>query len=101
MNDVMDISSEIDDDSEEGSEVEHDIKEELRFFHSEEGLEENEMPRTADRQEFGQSLNHSKKDGVKDIHRESMLKAVIKISGYQGVGIRILVYQVLRISSSL
>ncbi len=64
MNHTTDIPPEIDDHCEEGSEVEHDIKEELRLLHTEEGLEEDEVARTADRKEFGEPLNNSEKNSL-------------------------------------
>ena len=42
--------------------MEHHIEEELGFFHPEEGLEEDEVAGTADWQEFGETLNDTKKN---------------------------------------
>jgi hypothetical protein len=64
--------------------VEHDIKEELRFAHPKEELEEDEMTGAADGQKLGQSLNDSKKDGLKDAHHESIQKTVIRTLGGHG-----------------
>jgi hypothetical protein len=44
--------------------VKHHIKEELRLFQAEEGLEEDEMAGTADGKKFGQSLNHPEKNNM-------------------------------------
>jgi len=52
MKDATDIPPEIDDHCKEGSEMEHDIKKELRFFQSEKGLEENEVTGATDRKEL-------------------------------------------------
>jgi hypothetical protein len=52
--------------------VEHDIKEELRLFHSEEGLKENEMSGAADRKKLRQPLNNSKEDGLKDANLNTL-----------------------------
>jgi len=46
--------------------VEHHIEEELRLFQAEEGLEEDKMAGTADRQKFGQPLNNTEKDGLNE-----------------------------------
>jgi len=47
--------------------VKHDIEEDLRFFHPKERLKKDEVTRTADGKKFGQSLNDSKENGLKDI----------------------------------
>jgi hypothetical protein len=52
-------------------------------------LEKDEMPGTADRQEFGQSLNDSKENGLEDAHRHSVLINSKRFSGYLEVGIRV------------
>ena len=71
MKNLQDIFPEIDQHCEEGSQVEHDIEEDGRFPHAKEGLEENEMSGTADRQKFRYPLNDSEKNGLADINREA------------------------------
>jgi hypothetical protein len=69
MNDATDIPSKIENHCEEGSEVEHDVKEELRFFHPEEGLKKNEVTGATDGKKLRQPLNDSQQDGLRDINR--------------------------------
>ena len=57
--------------------MEHHIEEELRLLHTKQGLEEDEVTRTADGQEFGQSLNNSEKNGFEDIDSISPLIRVM------------------------
>ena len=47
--------------------MEHNIEEDVRLFHPEKGLKKDEVTRTADGKKFGQSLNDSKENGLKDI----------------------------------
>ena len=44
--------------------MKHDIEEDRRFFHFEEGLKENEMPGAADGEKLRYSLNDSEKNGL-------------------------------------
>jgi hypothetical protein len=55
--------------------VEHDIEEDLRLFHPKYGLEKDEMPGTADGQEFGYSLNNTEENGLTDINFKTPLKS--------------------------
>ena len=52
--------------------MKHHIEEEWGFAHPKQGLKEDEMARTADRQKFGQSLNYTKKNGLEETHHHSI-----------------------------
>lgn len=67
LSDLPNIFPKIDHHCEKGPEMEHDIEKDGRFFHTEKGLEEDEVARTADGQKFGHTLYESKKNGLKDI----------------------------------
>jgi hypothetical protein len=54
--------------------VKHDIEEDWGFLHSKEGLEENEVTRTADRKKFCYPLNNPEEDGLKEINLRTPLK---------------------------
>jgi hypothetical protein len=56
--------------------VKHDIEENRGLPQAKEGLEENEMPGTADRQKFRYPLNDSKKDGLAEINLSTPLSNV-------------------------
>jgi len=64
-----DISTEVDPHRKKGPQVEHDIEEELRLLHPKQGLEEDEVPGTADGQELCYSLNKSEENRFQYIHR--------------------------------
>jgi len=74
LSDLPDVRPEIDHHRKKGPQVEHDIEEDLRLFHPKYGLEKDEMPGTADGQEFGQSLNDSEEDSLWDVDFNTPLR---------------------------
>ncbi len=63
--------------------MKHNIEEDLRLFHPKEGLKKDEVTRTADGQEFSNSLHYSKENRLQDTHHHFVLINSKRLSGYQ------------------
>jgi len=48
--------------------MEHNIEKKWGFFHTEKGLEEDKMARTADGQKFRYPLNYTEENGLKYVN---------------------------------